>query len=142
MHFYAWRLVTFEPLIVEQSYIPHLKALMCGNKASEAPWRSNTLRVCQALLKSAVLLSKTTKRLTFIFENCVGWEKLFRLVPKICYCKKSTFFIQSSWYLMSNITYSWAGYFENEKWQDKNFIFSTYRQFSGQSHFLKHTLMK
>ena len=55
----------------EQSYIPHLKALMCGIKASEAQWRGSTLRVCQALLKSAVLLSEIAKRLTFIFGNCI-----------------------------------------------------------------------
>ena len=70
MHFYTWRLVTFEPLEFEQRYIPHLKALMCGIKASEAQWRGSTLRVCQALLKSAVLLSEIAKRLTFIFGNC------------------------------------------------------------------------
>ena len=43
---------------------------MCGIKASEAQWRGSTLRVCQALLKSAVLLSEIAKRLTFIFGNC------------------------------------------------------------------------
>ena len=43
---------------------------MCGIKASEAQWPGRTLRVCQALLKSAVLLSEIAKRLTFIFGNC------------------------------------------------------------------------
>ena len=44
---------------------------MCGIKASEGQWRGSTLRVCQALLKSAVLLSEIAKRLTFIFGNCI-----------------------------------------------------------------------
>ena len=44
---------------------------MCGIKASEAQWRGSNLRVCQALLKSAVLLSEIAKRLTFIFGNCI-----------------------------------------------------------------------
>ena len=33
---FALLLVTFEPHEVEQSYIPHLKALMCGINAAEA----------------------------------------------------------------------------------------------------------
>ena len=80
MHFYTWRLVTFEPLEFEQRYIPHLKALMCGIKASEAQWRGSTLRVCQALLKSAVLLSEIAKRLTFIFGNCIWNYKVLYII--------------------------------------------------------------
>ena len=49
---------------------------MCGIKASEAQWRGSTLRVCQALLKSAVLLSEIAKRLTFIFGNCMQKIKI------------------------------------------------------------------
>ena len=49
---------------------------MCGIKASEAQWRGSTLRVCQALLKSAVLLSEIAKRLTFIFGNCSYYKSL------------------------------------------------------------------
>ena len=33
---FALLLVTFEPHEVEQSYIPHLKAVMCGINAAEA----------------------------------------------------------------------------------------------------------
>jgi hypothetical protein len=65
-----WRLVTFEPLWVEQSYIPLLKGLMCGINASGAQGRDSTLSICHALLKNAILLSEIAKRLTFIFGNC------------------------------------------------------------------------
>ena len=65
-----WRLVTFEPLKVEQSYIPLLKALMYGISASGAQGRDSTLSICHALLKNALLLSEIAKRPTFIFGNC------------------------------------------------------------------------
>ena len=66
-----WRLVTFEPLKVEQSYIPLLKALMYGISASGAQGRDSTLSICHALLKNALLLSEIAKRPTFIFGNCI-----------------------------------------------------------------------
>ena len=66
-----WRLVTFEPLKVEQSYIPLLKALMYGISASGAQGRDSTLSICHALLKNALLLSEIAKRPTFIFGNCM-----------------------------------------------------------------------
>ena len=57
---------------------------MCGIKASEAQWRGSTLRVCQALLKSAVLLSEIAKRLTFIFGNCIlKWKLPLESVEKV-----------------------------------------------------------
>ena len=49
-------LVTFEPLEVEQSYIPLLKALMCGINAVEVQGCSCMSTFCHAPLKIALLL--------------------------------------------------------------------------------------
>ena len=51
-------LVTFEPLEVEQSYIPLLKALMCGIDAVEAQGCGCMFTFCHAYLKMGVLLHK------------------------------------------------------------------------------------
>ena len=51
-------LVTFEPLEVEQSYIPLLKALMCGINAVGAQGCSCMSTFCHAPLKIALLLHK------------------------------------------------------------------------------------
>ena len=51
-------LVTFEPLEVEQSYIPHLKALMCGINAAEAQGCDCMFTFCHAYPKMGVLLHK------------------------------------------------------------------------------------
>ena len=51
-------LVTFEPLEVEQSYIPLLKALKCGINAVGAQGCSCMSTLCHAPLKIALLLHK------------------------------------------------------------------------------------
>ena len=51
-------MVTFEPLEVEQSYIPLLKALMCGINAVEAQGCGCMFTFCHAYLKMGVLLHK------------------------------------------------------------------------------------
>ena len=51
-------LVTFEPLEVEQSYITHLKALMCGINAAGAQRCGCMFTFCHAYLKMGVLLHK------------------------------------------------------------------------------------
>ena len=88
-----WRLVTFEPLKVEQSYIPLLKALMCGISASGAQGRDSTLSICPTFLKNALLLSEIAKRLTFIFGNCILINILLTLWHDVscnkCYDKVS-----------------------------------------------------
>ena len=56
---FALLLITFEPLDLEQSYIPHLKALMCGINAIGAQGDGCTFTLCHAPLKMAVLLHKT-----------------------------------------------------------------------------------
>ena len=48
--------VTFEPLELEQSYIHHLKALMCGINASRGQGHGCRFTMCHASLKMALLL--------------------------------------------------------------------------------------
>ena len=54
----ALLLVTFEPLEIQQSNIPLLKALMCGNNAVEAQGCSYMSTFCHTPLKIALLLHK------------------------------------------------------------------------------------
>ena len=56
---FALLLVTFEPLDIQQSYIPLLKALMCGINAVGAQGSGCIFTLCHAPLKMAVLLHKT-----------------------------------------------------------------------------------
>ena len=58
---FALLLVTFELLEIEQSYIPLLKALMCGINAVGAQGSGCMFTLCHAPLKMAVLLYKTEK---------------------------------------------------------------------------------
>ena len=51
-------MVTFEPLEVEQSYIPLLKALICGINVAAAKGCSCKSTFCHAPLKMALLLHK------------------------------------------------------------------------------------
>ena len=51
-------MVTFEPLEVEQSYIPLLKALICGINVVGAQGCSCMSTFCHAPLKIALLLHK------------------------------------------------------------------------------------
>ena len=55
---FALLLVTFEPFDLEQSYIPHLKALMCGINAAEAQGCECMFTFCHAYPKMGVLLHK------------------------------------------------------------------------------------
>ena len=55
---FAFLLVTFEPFDLEQSYIPHLKALMCGINAAEAQRCDCMFTFCYAYPKMGVLLHK------------------------------------------------------------------------------------
>ena len=50
------RLVTFECLELEQSYIHHLKALMCGINASRGQGHGCRFTMCHASLKMTLLL--------------------------------------------------------------------------------------
>ena len=54
-------MVTFEPLEMEQNYVPLLKALMCGINAGGAQGCACMLTFCHAPLKIAVLLHKMPK---------------------------------------------------------------------------------
>ena len=55
---FALLLVTFEPLDIQQSYIPRLKALKCGINAVVAQGRDCSSLLCHAHLKMGVLLHK------------------------------------------------------------------------------------
>ena len=55
---FALLLVTFELLEVEQSYIPLLKAMMCGINAAEAQGCDCMFTFCHAYPKMGVLLHK------------------------------------------------------------------------------------
>ena len=55
---FALLLVTFEPHKVEQSYIPHLKAPMCGINAAEVQGCDCMFTFCHAYPKMGVLLHK------------------------------------------------------------------------------------
>ena len=50
--------VTFEPLELEQSYIHHLKALMCGINASRGQGHGGRFTMCRASLEMTLLLHK------------------------------------------------------------------------------------
>ena len=58
---FAFLLITFEPLKGEQSYIPLLKALMCGINAVGAQGCGCMFTFYHASLKIAVLLHKMPK---------------------------------------------------------------------------------
>ena len=55
---FALLLVTFEPLDIQQSYIPLLKALKCGINAVGAQGPGCSFSFCHAHLKIALLLHK------------------------------------------------------------------------------------
>ena len=52
-------LITFEPLELKQSYIPHLKVLVCGIDAFSPQWCGSIFMWCYTHLKLALLLHKT-----------------------------------------------------------------------------------
>ena len=58
---FALFLVTFEPLEIQQSNIPLLKALMCGINAVGAQGSGCMFTFCHAPLKIALLLHKMAK---------------------------------------------------------------------------------
>ena len=58
---FALLLVTFEPLEIEQSCVPLLKALMCGINAAGAQGCGCMFTFCHTPLKIAVLLHKMPK---------------------------------------------------------------------------------
>ena len=58
---FALLLVTFKPLDIQQSYIPLLKALMCGNNAVGAQGSGCIFTFCHAPLRIALLLHKIAK---------------------------------------------------------------------------------
>ena len=67
-------MVTFEPLEVEQSYIPLLKALVCGINVVGAQGCGCMLTFCHASPKMTILLHKeATVRFDLILAVCNGF---------------------------------------------------------------------
>ena len=53
-----WWLIAFEPLDINQSYVPHLKALVSGINASRSQWCGFIFILCYIYLKLTILLYK------------------------------------------------------------------------------------
>ena len=79
---FALLLVTFEPLDIQQSYIPLLKALMCGINAVGAQGSGCMFTLCHAPLKMAVLLHKTEK-VWDSFSETVRTKMLTRVIQGV-----------------------------------------------------------
>ena len=77
-------LITFEPLELKQSYIPHLKVLVCGINAFSLQWCGCIFISCYTHLKLALLLQKT-ELLTFLLASTVIYCKECHLWKLICY---------------------------------------------------------
>ena len=86
-------MVTFEPLDIQQSYIPLLKALKCGINAVGAQGRGCSSLLCHAHLKMSVLLQKQANErfililavYVFLFERIGILEtRLIRQCPRLC----------------------------------------------------------
>ena len=52
-------LITFESIELKQSFIPHLKVLVCGINAFSSQWCGCIFILCYTHLKLALLLHKT-----------------------------------------------------------------------------------
>ena len=74
-------LVTFEPLEVEQSYVPLLKALMCGINALGPQGCSCMSTFCHALQKIALLLHKMANG-PYSFLETVYHSSIFKRFPR------------------------------------------------------------
>ena len=82
---FALLLVTFEPLDIQQSYIPLLKALMCSINAVGAQGRDCNSLLCHAHLKMGVLLHKQAT-VRFILILAVHMSKqVFKLNDEMNY---------------------------------------------------------
>ena len=79
-------LVTFEPLEVEQSYIPLLKALMCGINPVGGQGCGCMSTFCHAPLKIAVLLHKMPK-VPFILVLAVCTYLVFSIHQQVLFLK-------------------------------------------------------
>ena len=69
---FALLLVTFEHLDIQQSYIPLLKALMCGINAVGAQGSGCMFTFSHAPLNIALLLHKMAK-VPYSFSETVDW---------------------------------------------------------------------
>ena len=85
---FALFLVTFEPLEIQQSNIPLLKALKCGINAVGAQGCSCMSTFCHTPLKIALLLHKIANSPYSFLENSVkflnGFKNLYTVPENEC----------------------------------------------------------
>ena len=79
-------LITFEPLELKQSYIPHLKVLMCVINALGVIWWRCTFMLCYTDLNLALLLHKIAL-LMFLLASAVTLQK--SLVLKMLFYQRN-----------------------------------------------------
>ena len=92
---FALLLVTFEPLEIEQSYTPLLKALKCSINAVGAQGRGFSSLLCHAHLKMGVLLHKeTTLRFDLIIAVICSVCNLFDIM-----LQAGVLFLQITYYV-------------------------------------------
>ena len=64
-------MISLDPLEVKQSYIPHLKVLVCGVDAPSPQWCGCIFMLCYTHLTLALLIHKTLL-LIFLLASSVG----------------------------------------------------------------------
>ena len=71
-NFQVLSLVFPMPLEIQSHTVPHLKALISGKNEPRGLRYGSTFRVCQALLKSAILLHKEAYRADPFSSHCIS----------------------------------------------------------------------
>ena len=79
------QLITFEPLELKQSYIPHLKVLMCGINSQSHQWRGCIFILCYTHLKLELLLHKIIF-VTFLLASTVSEGSCREANKVLCLC--------------------------------------------------------
>ena len=91
------RLITFDNLKLQESYIPLLKVLVCGMNTSSPKWCGYIFTLCYTHLKLALLLHKTVLKMFLLGSTVWSYSKKFYL-----YC----------WYLHSSTYFSLVNHVE------------------------------
>ena len=105
--FKIWLLINFKSLELKQSYIPHLKVLVCGINASTSQWYGCIFILCYTHLKLALLLHKQGLVATGVAT--IVHALLYRLLQTCCYIWNLT----CKWvYASTNVFYIFHEIFE------------------------------
>ena len=78
-NFQVLSLVFPMPLEIQSHTVPHLKALISGKNEPRGLRYGSTFRVCQALLKSAILLHKEAYHADLFSSECKLGHMIFNL---------------------------------------------------------------